>query len=51
MKKRILAMLLAAALMLGMLPTVAFAEESSAPVYLAAFAPDISVDGNLTEAG
>ena len=51
MKTRILALVLTAALLVGMLPAAALAKEADTPVYLAAFADDISADGALSEVG
>ena len=52
MKKRILAALLTLAMVFGMLPAVALAEDNiapipSGPVYRAAYAPTVAVDGAL----
>ena len=56
MKKRLLAMFLTVAMLIGLLPTTAFtldlsSEEPPVPVYSAAYAADVAVDGVLQETG
>ena len=54
MKKRLLAMFLTVAMLIGLLPTTAFtldlsSEEPPVPTYSAAYAADVAVDGALQE--